>query len=171
MGHSLEELTECGQCYLPYSFLAPSECTMTTPDNSNAWSGAVQRELDGLQRSVDTRFSEFTTRLDKLLTLTEYYADKRSLDLRFENVSEKLEDSENDIQRLTGDVRQSLADLRVELQTQYSRLEKAIADEKKDRVAAIKEFVEARKSQFRWLVSMVMVPIGIALVQLLAPKK
>lgn len=124
------------------------------------WSGAVQRELDG----VNTRFAEFSTRLDKLLTLTEYQSDKRVVDIRFENLNEKVDDNEKDIEKLKEDVRQSFQQLRNEVFT-------ALQAESEDRKKAMKEFIEAKKSQFRWLVSMVMIPIGIALVELLIPKK
>lgn len=123
------------------------------------WSGAVQRELDGLQRSVDQRFADFSNRLDKLLTLTEYYADKRGLDLRFTNINEKLEDSENDLRLLATEVRQSLADLR-----------NAISNEGKERDKAFTKVADERKSQFRWLVSMVMIPIAVAIVDLVVKK-
>lgn len=123
------------------------------------WSGAVQRELDGLQRSVDQRFTDFSNRLDKLLTLTEYYADKRGLDLRFTNINEKLEDSENDLRLLATEVRQSLADLR-----------NAISNEGKERDKAFTKVADERKSQFRWLVSMVMIPIAVAIVDLVVKK-
>jgi hypothetical protein len=123
------------------------------------WSGAVQRELDGLQRSVDQRFTDFSNRLDKLLTLTEYYADKRGLDLRFTNINEKLEDSENDLRQLATEVRQSLADLRT-----------AISNEGKERDKSFTKLIDERKSQFRWLVSMVMIPIAVAIVDLVVKK-
>lgn len=135
------------------------------------WSGAVQRELDGLQRNVDTRlsnvenrFSELSKSLDKLLTLNEYHADKRADDIRFTNLNEKVSDNDTAITTLHGEVTTALNNLRHEVMT-------ALNQEREDRKTAIKEYIDAKKSQFRWLVSMVMIPIGIAVVDLLLPHK
>jgi hypothetical protein len=137
---------------------------MTTQPEGQAWSGAVQRELDGLQRSVDTRFTDFSNRLDKLLTLTEYHADRRVDDLKFTNLSDKIHDNETDLHTVHTELRESLTALRHEVLT-------ALASETAERNRSIKEYIDAKKSQFRWLVSMVMIPLGIALVELLIPKK
>ena len=137
---------------------------MPTQPNEQNWSGAVQRELDGLQRSVDTRFADFSTRLDKLLTLTEYYADKRAVDIRFENLTEKVHDAETDLYALKTETREAYNSLRVEVLAAISR-------EREERKTAIKEFIESKKSQFRWLVSMVMIPVAVAIVDLIVSKK
>jgi len=137
---------------LPIDRLAPSELIMTIQPDSPAWSGAVQRELDGVQRS----FAEFTSRLDKLLTLTEYHADMRAVEIRLSNTLEKVQDTEKDFETLKRELRESYNSLRTE-----------IAEEVRNRQSDHKEYVKARQSQFRWLISMVMIPIAIALVQLL----
>jgi seryl-tRNA synthetase len=133
---------------------------MTTQPEPQAWSGAVTRELDGVQ----TRFNDFSNRLDKLLTLTEYHADRRVDDLKFANLSEKIDDNETDLQTIHRELRESFATLKHEVQTALTR-------ETDERNRSIKEYIDAKKSQFRWLVSMVMIPLGIALVELLVPKK
>ena len=142
-----------------------------TTQPENTWSGAVQRELDGLHRNVETRFTEFSSRLDKLLTLTEYYADKRSSDIRFENLTEKVDDSENDIADLKRELRDSFESLRRDILAERQRYEGAIDHETETRQNEYKGFIKARQEQFRWLVSMVMIPLVIAVVDLLTFKK
>jgi hypothetical protein len=136
---------------------------MTTQSENN-WSGAVQRELDGLQRSVDARFADIYTRLDKLLTLTEYRADKRVTEIQMQGINEKIDDNETDIARVHNELREALTALRHELTA-------ALASETDDRKKTFKEFLDAKKAQFRWLVSMVMIPLGIAIVDLVMKHK
>jgi hypothetical protein len=136
---------------------------MTTQPETN-WSGSVQRELDGLQRSVDNRFTDVLTRLDKLVTLTEYQADKRVTDIQLQGINDKIDDNETDLATFHHELKEALNTLRHEVMA-------AIAAERDDRSKSIKEYIDAKKSQFRWLVSMVMIPLGIALVDLLIHKK
>ena len=143
---------------------------MTTPPE-NTWSGAVQRELDGLHRNVESRFTDFSSRLDKLLTLTEYYADKRSSDIRFDNLNEKVDDSENEIADLKRELRDSFESLRRDILAERQRYEDALEHETETRQNEYKSFIKARQEQFRWLVSMVMIPLAIAIVDLLTTKK
>lgn len=142
-----------------------------TTQPENTWSGAVQRELDGLQRNVDTRFTDFSNRLDKLLTLTEYSADKRASDIRFDNLNEKVDDSEQDIEDLKRDLRTSVESLRRDILLERERYEAAIEHETQARQDEYKSFIKARQEQFRWLVSMVMIPLALAIVDLLTTKK
>lgn len=132
---------------------------MTTQPEPN-WSGAVQRELDGLQRSVDARFTDVISRLDKLLTLTEYHADKRVIEIQLNGLNEKIDDNETDIARVHNEFKEALNALRHELIA-------ALGNETEERKKSFKEFVDAKKAQFRWLVSMVMIPLGIAIADLL----
>lgn len=137
---------------------------------SQEWSVAVQRELDSLQRSVDARFSDFSSRLDKLLSQIEYSADKRSLDIRFTNINEKIDDTETDVDKLKDEIRNSVNALRTDLLAERARYERAIAREADDRKKSHEDYLKARQSQFRWLVSMVMIPITIAIVTLWTSK-
>jgi len=138
---------------------------------SQEWSGAVQRELDSLQRSVDSRFVDFSSRLDKLLSQIEYSADKRSLDIRFVNTNEKIDDLEVDVENIKRDFRHLFDTFKTDLLSERSRYERAIAKEREDRKKQHEDYLKARQSQFRWLVSMVMIPITIAVVTLWTSKK
>jgi hypothetical protein len=120
---------------------------MTTPENQ-MWSGAVQRELDGLQRTVDSRFVDFSLRLDKLLTLTEYHADQRAIDIRLENITERVHESDHDIDLVKTEVRTSFQALQKEILAERQRFEDALRKQQ-----------EAQQSRFRWLVSMVLIPV------------
>jgi len=142
-----------------------------TNEQTPTWSGAVQRELDGLQRNVETRFTDFSSRLDKLLTLTEYYADKHSTDIRFDNINEKVEDSEQDITDLKRELRDAFESLRRDILAERERYEEAISNEATTRQTQHTGYLKARQEQFRWLMSMVMIPIAIAIVDLLVTKK
>lgn len=144
---------------------------MTSQPNAPDWSGAVQRELDSLQRIVDTRFVDFSSRLDRLLTLTEYYADKRSSDIRFDNANEKIDDNETDISALKLDLRNSFEALRHDIMEERNRYERAVDKETTDRKKQHNDYLKARQSQFRWLVSMVMIPITIAIIDLIVSKR
>jgi hypothetical protein len=144
---------------------------MTTQPDPNTWSGAVQRELDGLQRNIESRFTDFSNRLDRLLTLTTYEADKRSSDIRFDNLNEKVEDAEHDIESLKTELRASFDSLRADILAERARYERALEDESNERKTEHKGYIKARQEQFRWLVSMVMIPIAVAIVTLFTSSK
>lgn len=132
---------------------------MTTQPENTSWSGAVQRELDSVQRSVDSRFADLTNRLEKLLTLTEYNSDKRLSELQFRNLQEKIDDVES-----------AIVELRREVIAERTRYENALAEEVRNRQTEHNTYIQQRQQYFRWTVSMVMIPIAIALVQLFLKK-
>ena len=141
----------------------------TQPDT--AWSGAVQRELDALQRSTDVRFVEFAARLDKLLTLTEYQADNRGSEIRLSTLNEKTRDNEQDLDQAKRELRESVESLRREILAERARSEAALEREIEDRKEQHSTYLAEKKEQFRWFISLVMIPIGIALVDLLVNKR
>lgn len=112
-----------------------------TPQNER-WSWAVQRELDGFQRTFESKFVELATRIDKVVSNAEYVADKRSIDIQLANLLKDIAD-----------------------------LKKDLDDEIDERKQAMAEAQEARQSQFRWFVSMILVPIVLVVVQLLMSSK
>lgn len=112
-----------------------------TPQNER-WSWAVQRELDGFQRTFDSKFAELATRIDRVVSNVEYVADKRSADIQLANVLKEIAD-----------------------------LKKDLDDEVDERKKTQAEAVEARQSQFRWFVSMILIPIVLVVVQLLMSSK
>lgn len=132
---------------------------MTTQPETQ-WSGAVHRELDGLTRTVDSRLAEFNRSLDKLLTLTEYHADQRATEIRFGNTNEKIHEAGQDIETIKRELRDSFNALQREILAERERFEGMFKEEKNE-----------QKSRFRWLVSMVMIPLAIAVVDLIVRKK
>lgn len=143
---------------------------MNTPAENTSWSTAVQRELDGLQRSVDSRFLDFSNRLDKSLTITEYNSDKRLVDLQLHTLEGKLDDNESDFEYLRTELRNLVAELRKELAAERARNEAALTKEIENRQEEHKTYVQQRQALFRWTVSMVMIPIVLTLVQLFLKK-
>jgi len=135
---------------------------MTSQSSTPDWSGAVQRELDGLQRNVDTRFVDFSSRLDRLLVQTEHYTD-----MRFSTVNEKIDNADDDIESLKTDLRHSFESLRSDITVERNRYQFELAKEIEDRKKEHQDYLKSRQSQFRWLVSMVMIPITIAVIDLL----
>lgn len=106
------------------------------------WSWAVQRELDGFQRTMDNKFAEMANRIDKGISNVEYVADKRSADIQLANVLQQI-----------------------------AELKKDLDDEINERKKSAAEAQAARQSQFRWFVSMILVPIVLVVVQLLMSSK
>jgi Skp family chaperone for outer membrane proteins len=141
-----------------------------TQSETPTWSGALQRELEGIRRNTENRFTDFSNRLDKLLTKLEYDADKRYLDTKFDNINEKLQDSEEDVEVIKRELRDSLESLRRDLLAERQRYETAINQEARTRQTEHTGYIAARQEQFRWLVSLVMIPIAIAVVDLLVRK-
>jgi hypothetical protein len=120
---------------------------MTMQPDPNAsfngmWSWAVQRELDGFQKTMDNKFSELTNRIDKVVSSIEYAADKRSSDIQLANLIEHISEIKTD-------------------------LEKETLERKKEH----DEYVKTRQVQFRWFVSMIIIPIVLGIVQLVMSKK
>ena len=142
---------------------------MTQPENTS-WSGAVQRELDGLNRSVDSRFVDLNSRLDKLLPLNEYNSDKRLFDLQFHNLEEKIDDVERDLETQKTEFRNAINELHREVAAERARYEAALASEVSNRQKDHNTYVEQRRSLFRWTVSMVMIPIALVLLQIILKK-
>jgi hypothetical protein len=116
------------------------------PDQSAAlgerWSWAVQRELDSFQRASDIRLTEFANRLDKVVSLVEYAADKRSSDLQLANIAAHIVEIKKDLD-----------------------------DEITERKRQHEEYVKARQAQIRWYISMILIPIVLGVVQLLMSSK
>jgi hypothetical protein len=109
---------------------------------SERWSWAVQRELDGFQRTVDNKFAELANRVDKSVSTVEYVADKRAVDIQRDNILQHIADIKKDLE-----------------------------DEIRERKHAHEEYVKSRQSQFRWFVSMIIIPVVLGVVQLVMSSK
>lgn len=136
---------------------------MTQPDpnapSNGTWSWAVQRELDGLQRSIDQRLIELSGRVDKSVSSTEYTADKRGSDLERQGLREKIADVDKDLEAFKADIRRTLDGSRIDNLTEHARLEKLITDEVARRLAQREEDERARRSNLRWIIGIVIIPV------------
>lgn len=138
---------------------------MTTQPDINGpatgtWAWAVQRELDSLQRTMEQRYTELATRIDKVVSTTEYGADKRAAAQQQVSTIEKLTDLERDIQLFKKDADDKIEKLRV-----------ALVAEKDTRERERKEDQEKKQAQTRWMVSVILIPIIITIVQLIGTFK
>lgn len=129
------------EAILPVIKTTPSESQMTTQPDPQ-WSWAVQSELDSLKRGTEQRLSELSSRIDKTVSGVEYTADKRFQDLQLATITDKLDD-----------------------------LETAIQNETITRVSEQKDDMRSRQTQFRWMISAVLVPIVLAVMDLMLNKK
>lgn len=138
---------------------------------SERWSWAVQRELDGFQRTLDSRLSELANRIDRAVGNNEYVADKRSSDIQLSNVLHQISDVSKDLEALRTHCDTELRGIRSFYDSEVLRLERIIAEESKERKEDHKEYVRSKQSQMRWFVSMVLIPTVLVIVQLLMSHK
>jgi hypothetical protein len=147
---------------------------MTQPDpnapSSGSWSWAVQRELDGLQRSIDQRLSDMTNQITKLVSITEYLADKRGLDLELRGLREKIVDVEKDLETFKADVRRALDEFRRDNSLDHARLERAIAEEVSARHTERITESNSRRSTLRWVIGIVIIPVVMIVVTIWTSK-
>lgn len=145
--------------------------TQPNPDASGAWSWAVQRELDSLKQETNTRLADMATRASSAVTNVEYIADKRFVELQLNNLKDSINDVEKDITTLKTDMTKVVDEQKRDNTIEHQRLDKAIQDEAVARVQQQKEDAKARQSQFRWIISAVLVPVVLAVMELLLNKK
>lgn len=146
----------------------------TQPDpnaSNNAWSWAVQRELDDLKRGIEQRLDSMATRVGSSVSNVEYAADNRTLNLQLSTLKDKLRDVESDVQIVKSDMVKSVDELKRDNATEHASLRQAIQNEVADRQKQAKEDISARQSQFRWMISAVLIPIVLAVMDLMLNKK
>src|SRR6476620_3569405 len=102
---------------------------MTVPPDFDAWSRAVQVELDGLKRDVQNRLDDLASRVSSFVSNAEYNADKRSVDLQMTNVKDKIDDAEADVTVLKTDMIKVIDDLKRDTTAAHTRLEQMIVNE------------------------------------------
>lgn len=147
---------------------------MTQPDpnapSNGTWSWAVQRELDGLQRSTDQRLSDLSGRIDKSVSSLEYIADKRGSDLERQGLREKIVDVEKDLEAFKVDTRRDHEGSRRDNVVEHARLEKLITDESSKRIKQREEDAKARRSNLRWVIGIVIIPVIMIIVTIVYGK-
>lgn len=144
---------------------------MTLQPDPTTWSRAVQIELDGLKQGIENRLNDLASRVSSFVSNAEYNADKRSMDLQVLNIKDRIHDAETDAVVLKTDVIKLIDELKVDNATAHTRLEQAIHTEVLARQQERKDEIAARQNQFRWLLSAVLIPIVLAVMDLMLNKK
>lgn len=141
---------------------------------SGTWAWAIQREIDNLQKTVDSRYAELSSRIDRVVSGTEYNADKRALDQQHTAVLDKISNLDKDVEIFKREFQDRLEVLRKEHDADLDKVGLLLDTEKKTREADRKEDREALEAtanaqieKKRWLVAAIMVPIAIALIPML----
>lgn len=151
---------------------------METGPASGTWAWAIQREIDNLQKTLDTRYAELSSRIDKVVSATEYNADKRASEQHTSSLLERITGIDKDVEFFKREVNDRLEILRKEHDTDIDKVGLLLDTEKKTREADRKEDLRnaeeereraasAQVEKKRWLVAAVLIPTMVALVPLL----
>lgn len=140
---------------------------------SGTWAWAIQREIDNLQKTMETRYSELSARIERVVSGTEYNADKRALDQQHTALLDKIGNIDKDVEIFKREFHDRLELLRKEHDADLDKVGLLLDTEKKTREADRKEDQQALEAtasaqieKKRWLVAAVMIPIAIALIPL-----
>lgn len=156
---------------------------MTNPmDNlgpaAGTWAWSFQREMDNLHRLIETRYAELSTRIDKVVSSTEYSADKRAAEQQHMSLVSRLGDMDKEVQLFKRDTNEKLEILRKEHDADIDKVGLLLNTEKSTReaeriedlkeVAAAHEMADAaRVEKKRWLTASIVVPVLVMLVPLI----
>lgn len=124
---------------------------------------SVQKELDGLQKQVDSRFSSILAKLDKLVTLTEHDAEKRINDLRFNGIQEDVSDLKKDINHLDSTMAAHFTTLQNAIQTETTARSNAFSEAATNETKRKAEELSNRRQKVFLILGLV-IPSVIALV-------
>lgn len=145
---------------------------MTLPmDNtgppSGTWAWAIQREIDNLQRTNEARYAELATRIDRVVSSTEYGADKRAADQQHRALLERLSGVEKDIEILKKELTDRIDSLRKDHDSDVDKVILLLDTEKNTR----EEEENKRRERHRWLIAAVMIPIVLVIAQIIVTLK
>ncbi len=146
----------------------------TSGPASGTWAWAIQREIDNLQKTMEARYSELSQRIDRVVSSTEYNADKRAQEQQHTAVLDKISGLDKDVEIFKRDFSDRLEVLRKDHDADIDKVGLLLDTEKKTREADRKEDQQALEmtanaqiEKKRWLIAAIMVPIAIAMVPLL----
>ncbi len=141
---------------------------------SGTWAWAIQREIDNLQKTMETRYSELSARIERVVSGTEYNADKRALDQQHTALLDKIGSIDKDVEIFKREFHDRLELLRKEHDADLDKVGLLLDTEKKTREAdrkedqqALEDTANAQIEKKRWLIAAVMIPIAIALIPLM----
>lgn len=145
---------------------------MTIPmDNTGpptgTWAWAIQREIDNLQRTNEARYAELTTRIDRVVSATEYGADKRAADQQHRALLERLSGVEKDLEIMRKEFNDRMESARKDHDSDVDKVVLLLDTERNTR----EEDETKRQERQRWLIAAVMVPIILVVVQIIVTLK
>ncbi len=141
---------------------------------SGTWAWAIQREIDTLQKTMETRYAELSTRIDRVVSGTEYNADKRATEQQHSVLVERVSNVDKEVEIFKRDFNDRIEVLRKEHDADIDKVGLLLDTEKKTRESdrkedhkAMDEAANAQIEKKRWLVAAILVPTAIALFPLL----
>lgn len=140
---------------------------MTTQPDPTGWGWSDRREIYSRLDAIDRHLSDLSNRNTALVTTSEYAADKRTENLVLNNLQEKLDEIESKIRDCVKEQRDSINQIRRELSDEDDKIEHQIHAEVENRRKQREDDQKARQSQVRFIVSMILIPIVLTVVQLL----
>ncbi len=147
---------------------------METGPASGTWAWAIQREIDNLQKTLETRYAELSTRIDKVVSATEYNADKRAQEQQHRTVIDRISSLDKDVEIFRHEFSDRLELLRKEHDTDIDKVGLLLDTERNTREAdrredqkALEDAATKQVEKKRWLIAAVIVPTSIALIPLL----
>ncbi len=147
---------------------------LETGPASGTWAWAIQREIDNLQKTVESRYSELNSRIDRVVSGTEYNADKRAAEQQHTGLIDRLSLIDKDVELFKRDINDRLEVLRKDHDADIDKVGLLLDTEKKTREAdrkedrqALEETANAQIEKKRWLIAAIMVPIAIAMIPIL----
>jgi hypothetical protein len=153
---------------------------LETGPASGTWAWAIQREIDNLQKTLESRYAELSSRIERVVSSTEYNADKRANDQVYTTFVEKLNSIDKDLEIFKREFNDRLEILRKDHEVDLDKVGLLLDTEKKTREADRKEDqkaldeekernLSARIEKKRWLIAAVIVPLALALFTVLQP--
>lgn len=140
---------------------------MTTQPDPNGWGWSDRREIYSRLDAIDRHLSDLSNRMTTVVTTSEYAADKRTENVVLNNLQEKIDEVELNIREAIKEQRDAITQIRRELSAEDDKLEHAIHAEVENRRNQREEDQKAKQSQIRFVVSMILIPTVLAVVQLL----
>lgn len=144
---------------------------------AGTWAWSLQREMDTLHRLIETRYSELSARIDKVVSSTEYSADKRTAEQQHMSLVERLGDMDKEVELFKRDTAERLDAIRKEHDTDIDKVGLLLNTEKNtreaERIEDLKQVAEAhekadaaRTDRKRWLLASIVIPVLVMLIPL-----
>lgn len=145
---------------------------------AGTWAWSLQREMDTLHRLIETRYAELSTRIDKVVSSTEYNADKRTSEQQHMGLVERVADVDKEVELFKRDTIDRLDTIRKEhdvdidkvgllLNTEKSTREAERIEDLKKLALAHEAANDARVEKKRWLLASVVIPVLIMVLPLI----